>query len=104
MQIKDKIHVKAYINSDILILTDGIQIYIVKSYQITPHATPLQGQGQTSANFSASLELTLRDIVSSYMSKMPIVYYHLLNEGQWHIFAFVIYKKVIIKQFEQKIS
>jgi hypothetical protein len=36
-----------------------------EAHQITPHANPLQGQGQTSANFSASLELTLRDIRSS---------------------------------------
>ena len=36
-----------------------------RSDHITPHPTPLQGQGQISANFSASLEWTLRDIKSS---------------------------------------
>lgn len=36
-----------------------------KTHQITPHPKPLQGHGQTSANFSASLEWTLRDIKSS---------------------------------------
>ena len=36
-----------------------------RSDHITPHTTPLQGQGQISANFSASLEWTLRDIKSS---------------------------------------
>lgn len=35
------------------------------SHHIHPHPTPLQGQGQISANFSASLEWTLRDIRSS---------------------------------------
>lgn len=35
---------------------------------MTPQPTPVQGQGHTSANFSASLELTLRDMRSSYIS------------------------------------
>jgi hypothetical protein len=34
-----------------------------------PHPTPLQGHGQISANFSASLVWTLLDIKSSYISK-----------------------------------
>lgn len=38
------------------------------AYHITPHPTPVQGQGQISANFSASLEFTLLDIKSSYIS------------------------------------
>lgn len=38
------------------------------SPQMTPQPTPVQGQGHTSANFSASLELTLRDMRSSYIS------------------------------------
>lgn len=38
------------------------------AHQMTPQPTPVQGQGHTSANFSASLELTLRDIRSSYIS------------------------------------
>lgn len=35
---------------------------------MTPHPIPLQGHGHSSANFSASLELTLREIKSSYIS------------------------------------
>lgn len=54
---------------------------------MTPQPTPLQGQGQTSANFSASLEWTLRDIRSSYISVL-FIFHIKLNILQFTIFYF----------------
>lgn len=47
------------------------ELGLKKSNQMTPQPQPVQ-QGQISANFSASLEWTLRDIRSSYISNFPL--------------------------------
>ena len=66
--------------------------------QITPHANPLQGQGQTSANFSASLEWTRRDIKSSYISINKMI---LEMSGDLSSLVQIKYTTLVIKAYHR---